>query len=92
MARNTAVALAFALLSSAVAIAGCKTLEGAGQDINRGLRDTQQDVQHGIRGGPDDDDDKKPKPATSGSAPAPARPAPTAAPAAAPSGSAPVSM
>ena len=56
---------------------GCRTLEGVGSDIDRGLRDTQQDLQHGIRGSPDEEPGQPAavqQPAASQQPPAPQQP------------------
>lgn len=43
-----------ALTMSALALAtGCRAFENAGHSLDTGLRDTQQDLQHGIRGEPE---------------------------------------
>jgi predicted small secreted protein len=61
-------AVLVALIAGPAVIAGCRSIEGASQDVNRGLRDTQQDLQHGIRGGPDSEEARGGPPAGSASA------------------------
>jgi hypothetical protein len=68
-AMRTKLSLSYIVVAIA-ALAGCRTLEGASQSMTNGFRDTQQDLQHGIRGEPEPSD-----PAVASAAP-PARPAP----------------
>jgi hypothetical protein len=73
--------LVIAMLGLGAAAIGCRSLEGASQDVTNGFRDTQQDLQHGIRGTPDPN---APPSATSS-----AQPRPTAPPGAVPATPAP---
>lgn len=86
--RTAALLLVMSTLAFGALAVGCRSLENAGSDLDRGFRDTQQDLQHGIRGEPDP---SGPPPAASSAPPArPASPPGTttgAAPAPAPTSS-----
>lgn len=79
--RN-AVGVLFLSALLGVLTTACRSLEQAGGDLDKGFRDTQQDIQHGIRGEPE----HTPPPPSASTAqprpsappPAPAAPAPTA--------------
>ena len=74
--RGLMVALTVGALAT-----GCRSLENAGHSLDTGLRDTQQDLQHGIRGEPDPG---APPPAAAPSAQPQRAAAPPPAPAPAP--------
>ncbi len=76
--RTAALLVMMAMLGLGVSAMGCRSLENAGGDLDRGFRDTQQDLQHGIRGEPDP---SGPPPAASSAQPGPpAQPRPAAPP------------
>ena len=79
--RTAAVLVVISMLAFGGLAAGCRSLENAGGDLDRGFRDTQQDLQHGIRGEPDP---SGPPPAASSAQPPPARTAAPPGPAPAP--------
>jgi hypothetical protein len=72
--------LAIGLLVGLGALAtGCRSFENAGASLDNGLRNTGQDLQHGIRGEPDPS--TPPPPATAAQPQQPAQPATPQAPA-----------